>query len=100
MEPINEIQTKRCSKCGRELPLTEFHRNASLADGLQKQCKECKRATNNKSNARRRQVELSFAAIKGDAGSPLAGFTPRELMDELRARGFHGTLTYTHEINL
>ena len=26
---------KKCSKCGRELPVSEFWRNASTEDGLQ-----------------------------------------------------------------
>lgn len=30
---------KKCSKCGRELPVSEFWRNASTEDGLQTYCK-------------------------------------------------------------
>ncbi|MBQ1942553.1 MAG: hypothetical protein II368_02770, partial [Clostridia bacterium] len=33
--------TKKCSKCGRELPLSRFSKCTSLKDGLQKKCKEC-----------------------------------------------------------
>lgn len=32
---------KKCSKCGRELPVSEFWKNASTEDGLQTYCKEC-----------------------------------------------------------
>ena len=32
---------KKCSKCGRELPASEFWKNASTEDGLQTYCKEC-----------------------------------------------------------
>lgn len=32
---------KKCSKCGRELPVSEFWKNASTKDGLQTYCKEC-----------------------------------------------------------
>lgn len=32
---------KKCSKCGRELPVSEFWKNASNEDGLQTYCKEC-----------------------------------------------------------
>lgn len=35
---------KHCYKCGRDLPLTEFHRNRSRPDGLQDDCKECRLA--------------------------------------------------------
>ena len=34
-------QLKKCSKCGRELPVSEFWKNASTEDGLQTYCKEC-----------------------------------------------------------
>ena len=36
---INE--TKRCSKCNRELPISEFANNKAQKDGLQCWCKEC-----------------------------------------------------------
>lgn len=32
---------KRCSKCGEELPLTEFYREASARDGYRGDCKRC-----------------------------------------------------------
>lgn len=35
---------KRCSKCGRILPITEFHKDKSRKDGLQCWCKACIRA--------------------------------------------------------
>lgn len=35
---------KHCSKCDRELPLTEFQRNKSTPDGLQRWCKSCRRS--------------------------------------------------------
>ena len=33
--------TKRCPKCKRSLPLTEFSKNRSRPDGLQVWCKSC-----------------------------------------------------------
>ena len=33
---------KKCSKCGRELPVSEFWKNASTEDGLQTYCKACR----------------------------------------------------------
>lgn len=32
---------KRCSTCGRELPLGEFYNNRSNPDGKDYQCKRC-----------------------------------------------------------
>ena len=39
-----EVKTKRCSKCGRILPITEFSKNKSRKDGLNHYCKQCDRA--------------------------------------------------------
>lgn len=35
------METKICSKCGRELPLECFGRHKRMKDGLQAYCKEC-----------------------------------------------------------
>lgn len=34
---------KTCQKCGRELPLTDFHRNSTSTDGYCAVCKDCRR---------------------------------------------------------
>lgn len=34
---------KRCSRCRRWQPQEDFHRNRAQADGLQNQCKACRR---------------------------------------------------------
>jgi hypothetical protein len=36
-------ETKRCSKCGEEKPLTEFPRDVSRRDGLAPWCKSCRK---------------------------------------------------------
>ena len=38
------MQTKRCTKCGRELPLSEFSRLKTGKNGLRPICNECNRA--------------------------------------------------------
>lgn len=39
---------RTCTKCGIPKPLTEFHKNITDAEyGLQRRCKDCKRADNN-----------------------------------------------------
>ena len=42
------MANKVCTKCGRELPLSEFHRMKNGKYGLQNYCKECKRLENKK----------------------------------------------------
>ena len=39
---IEEL-TKKCTKCGRELPLSEFTKHKSRSDGLQGWCKSCRK---------------------------------------------------------
>lgn len=77
------LSTKICSCCGNELPITAFSKHGKSRDGYSHVCRACKAKTGN--------------------GNPeLAKFTPRELIEELRARGYHGTLEYVqrHEINV
>ena len=38
---MNTIKTKRCSKCGRILPIDNFSKDKTRKDGLQSNCKEC-----------------------------------------------------------
>ena len=40
------METKTCSGCGRELPLSEFNKNRRNRDGLQGRCRECYSAYN------------------------------------------------------
>lgn len=39
-----QAQTKTCTKCGRELPISEFYARAGAKDGLQTICKDCHNA--------------------------------------------------------
>lgn len=88
-------QTKVCSKCGRTLPVSRFSRRTSSSDGLQCQCKECQSAY----TKRNHDMQIT-PPIKGDPSSPLKDFTPRQLIEELRNRGYRGTLEYTHKIKV
>ena len=38
---MTEELTKKCSKCGRELPLSEFHIDKTCVGGVKNQCKSC-----------------------------------------------------------
>lgn len=41
MEADFKKGTKVCSKCGRELPISDFHKNKRRKDGLNSSCKYC-----------------------------------------------------------
>ena len=43
---MTEEKTKVCTKCGRELPLSEFTKDKRRADGLQYRCKSCMKEYN------------------------------------------------------
>ena len=59
--------TKKCSICGRELPIEEYHKNSRLKDGLAPFCKECHKE----------------AAKKGGRGHKKIGQLPKaELVEE------------------
>lgn len=91
-----EIKTKRCPKCGRELPLSEFYVKNSAADGLQPWCKECQKTASHNRFANRFD---SMAHYKG-CNPELGRFTPRQLIDELKNRGYTGELQYVQKIKL
>lgn len=50
---VNEMETKICSKCGKELPATTeyFHKNKFGKYGLQSVCKKCKYEVNKEKSA-------------------------------------------------
>lgn len=90
-----ETRTKVCPHCHRELPVTEFHASRSSADGLQGWCKECMKE-HSKEHYSRLKAERPIPI--GEGG--LSKFTPRQLMEELKRRGYTGTIRYVHEIDI
>lgn len=109
------METKVCSKCGRELPTSEFYRHPRTSDGLHSYCKVCavktvmesrrKRAQSGKAEAKE-QKPVEHPKHKVYTNPVLTPFTPRELMLELKARGYEGELVFKevkvteHRINL
>lgn len=83
---------KQCDTCGRTLTLDNFRVVHLAKDGHASTCKEC--AHQKKINKKEHKI------IKGGGNPNLANFTPRELIEELRARGYKGTLEYTKTITL
>ena len=76
---MENTQTKTCSRCGRTLPIEDFYVNK---DGKPySYCREC--------------VKVLNAARKitpPDSENPLSAYTPRQLMQELKRRGYTGKL--------
>lgn len=103
-----EVPTKKCPKCGRVLPTTEFYGNKNNKDGLQDKCKDCQREWN-REYQRRKKEERRIAELNHEdkieterviidakehtmakvySEPELAKFTPRQLMAELKSRGY------------
>lgn len=91
---MSDMETKICSKCGRELPISEFYKNKQANDGLTCRCRSCQKEANRVTQEKKFKKMLS--------GNGLSAYTPRELMQELFNRGYRGTLEYTevHKIDI
>lgn len=93
-----ENQAKTCKECGRLLTLDHFRLTPLSADGHANICKDCAKQ---KRQQKRQQKKDEFALMPSGGGNPeLAKFTPRELIEELRSRGYSGKLTITREIQV
>jgi len=61
------VTTKRCPRCKRDLPRTEFGEQQSRKDGLDSYCRECRRAyqrERQKKNASRNPDEVVVPSEK------------------------------------
>lgn len=72
-------QTKTCPRCGRTLPVENFYKRSN--GQIFTYCKECVKVIN---SARR--------ITPPDSENPLSAYTPRQLMQELKRRGYTGKL--------
>lgn len=54
------METKVCKKCGRELPLSEFHKNKGHKDGHLNVCKECHKQYMKQHYQDNKEVKLEY----------------------------------------
>lgn len=58
-------KTKLCTRCGRELPVSNFSRRTKSKDGLQPYCKDCQREEA-AAYYKRKSITKTFTAAKAD----------------------------------
>ena len=102
-----KMETKKCTRCGMELPIDEFPANKNAKDGHLSVCKECNFRARSESRKAKicppRQNESNMEPIdetnvaipKFRDARPIDLFSDQELWDELKRRGFSGSITKT-----
>lgn len=111
---MEEVKTKKCGHCGREMPVEMFHKSSKSKDGLQSICKPCSNELTRLSAQRRkaakeqarlaaqRAVDLSPSIGAMKVTDPQTGktftkvekvkelkdYTGTELFAELKRRGY------------
>lgn len=59
----NTIQTKKCCKCGRELPLSEFSKNSAAKDRYDYYCRSCKSIMSKETRERTKSNKIKESGI-------------------------------------
>ena len=78
---MENTQTKTCPRCGRTLPIENFYKRSN--GQMYTYCKECQKMYNK---------ERSMRITPPDSENPLSAYTPRQLMQELKRRGYTSKL--------
>ena len=103
-QPLEVPTTKVCAKCGRELPVENFGHTKKNKNGLKSYCKDCENENCRKYRAKRygqpkkerKSKTLDVPVINDLLPQPvptISTFTDDALIEELRHRGWHGTIT-------
>lgn len=79
-----EDEFKRCSKCGEIKEYSKFNKSSSHKDGLQSYCKLCDREHG--------KLKNGSTGIYRNISEELQKFTDKQLISELKQRGYNGEL--------
>lgn len=78
---METVETKKCAKCHRDLPVTEFWKDSRARDGLNCYCKECMKTFTSKARTR-------MKINKPDKTRPLKNIPLEDIETELKLRGY------------
>lgn len=96
------MKTKRCPKCGISKTVDQFHKSSNSKDGLYCYCKECRKVIQHKIYVKRKgkeEVKQNLNPINV-LENPLSEFTPVQLINELRKRGYYGELSILQKVKV
>lgn len=94
-----EMETRICKCCGRELPIDNF-RVTHL--GRRQTCDDCIKKKTQETKARKKDMANAVQKAQDARILRLQDFSPRELLKELKRRGYEGKLQFVevHTIDL
>lgn len=95
MNNSQQSSVKTCKKCGAVLPLDEFYKRKNSSDGHTPYCKKCHNAMC--SQYKRNKIQKLEQKGRQEL---LQEFTSRELILELKRRGYEGKLQYVEVHNI
>ena len=97
------METKECKTCHAIKPINEFYKNSMYSDGHDCTCGSCRSEQRKKRRQNQKNEQVSNRPLKIHpvySNPELAKFTPRQLIEELKARGYSGELHITQKIKL
>lgn len=93
-----ENKAKKCTMCGRMLTLDNFRRVNFAEDGHASHCKDCAKKKRREKLENKTEEGTIVRDAKGGGNPELAKFSNRDLLEEVKFRGYKGTLQIVREI--
>lgn len=91
---MEQETVKTCKCCGRELPISSFKKGRWGYVSVCNECDKQHRAEHRKSRIEKAKQKIEDVRAE-NRRLCLADFEPRELIEELKRRGYEGQLKYT-----